>query len=57
MLAMMSADDFQVNATGHVGPPTTESVERLRRVAEETGDERDRAAYERAKAALEDQEK
>jgi hypothetical protein len=54
---MMSADDFKVQATGEVSGPTVESVERLRRVAEETGDEKDRAAYERAKTALEEQEK
>jgi hypothetical protein len=53
---MMSADDFKVEAYGAVGPPTVESVERLRRVAEETGDEKDRAAYERARTALAAQE-
>lgn len=53
---MMSADDFQVHAEGTVSGPTAESVERLRRVAEETGDERDRAAFARAFDALAAQE-
>lgn len=45
---------MRVRAVGTVGPPTAESVDRLRRRADETGDPRHRAAYERAKLALAD---
>jgi hypothetical protein len=54
---MVDQQDFQVHAAGVVSGPTVESVERLRRVAEETGAEKDRAAYERARDALAEQEK
>jgi hypothetical protein len=57
MHPMADAEDFQVQASGEVSGPTRESVERLRRAAEESGDDRDQQAYERARIALAAQEK